>query len=252
VSIILSSFNSRISKQTVGAPGGLASALISVGAMVSPGMMDVQYSLRDTEALQETQYTWSSRGPSEDGGLGVCISAPGGAITSVPNWTLHKSQLMNGTSMSSPNACGCLALVLSGLKNQAVPYSPALVRQAIENTARPVEGQDKLTHGAGVIQVADSFEWLSSHGRHFKPYVRLEAAVTAHNSHKARGIYLREPDQSQHAIEETIEIRPVFHEKLSTNDDKIAFEMRITISTYASIKHSSILQPNRLIPCFYQ
>ena len=53
---------------------------------------------------------------------------------------------MNGTSMSSPNATGCLALLLSAAKQQEeeiMPVrlvTPTMIRRCVENSAKFVVG----------------------------------------------------------------------------------------------------------------
>ena len=72
-----------------------------------------------------------------------------------------KNQLMNGTSMSSPNAAGNVALLVSALKQQNISYSPPRIRRAIENTAAdiPTSGS-KLDSGHGLLQISSAYDYL--------------------------------------------------------------------------------------------
>ncbi|KAL8612352.1 hypothetical protein ACOMHN_020171 [Nucella lapillus] len=219
---VSSAGNNGPALSTVGTPGGTMSAVIGVGAYVTPEMMAAEYSLR--EKLPSMHYTWSSRGPGSDGAMGVCISAPGGAIASVPNWTLRGSQLMNGTSMSSPNACGGIALVLSGLKAQKVPYTPYSVRRGLENTASASENMDKFALGHGILQVEKGMEHIADHAQTQERNINFNVTCSGNT----RGVYLREPQQLEKPKEVAVFVEPIFEEK-TAQEEKIAFSAQFKL-----------------------
>lgn len=243
---VTSAGNSGPALTTGGAPGN-ADFAITVGAFASSAMMGPQYSLRDR--LPDIQYTWSSRGPTADGSLGVTVSAPGAAIAPVPAWTHQGRQLMNGTSMASPNACGGVALLLCAMRARGTDWTPALIKRALENSARVVPNAtggavDRWALGWGLVQVARADAWLRAHEHRPTAAMRLSISATVHgdaaasassqahhaltSTGGARGIYLREPCHATKAVIASAGVSPELPDS-ATAEERIAVDLSVSL-----------------------
>lgn len=216
---ITSAGNSGPALTTVGAPASISDHLLSVGAFAAPSSHLPCYSLK--EQGHEINYTWSSRGPTQDGGVGVNVSAPGVAITAVPTATLMNNQLMNGTSMAAPSAAGAAACILSSLNGDE--WSPAGLKRAMENGARCIPGAEKETQGRGLIQVPKSAEIIKSvDSTHYQLKV----------SGGKRGVYLREPWETEEIQTVAMSVKPTFvHQK--PKSEIVAFEKHCVVKNPA-------------------
>ncbi|CAG8480016.1 10360_t:CDS:10 [Scutellospora calospora] len=224
---ISSAGNSGPALSTLGAPGGTSSDIIGVGAYVSHSMIQAEYAL--LESVPERAYTWSSQGPNTDGDIGVTIYAPGGAITSTPQYSLTKAQLMNGTSMSSPNATGCVALLLSGLKAENKKYSPYRIKNALVNSSKQVNE----TFGVGFLQVEKAWEYLEKF--YELPDQDLLYEVKISDTPRCRrGIYLRELHETSSPQTINVTVAPKFMKEIDpasgeNNQKKFELEIRLAL-----------------------
>ncbi|KAH8353988.1 hypothetical protein KR067_007682 [Drosophila pandora] len=210
---------------TVGTPPDISQpSLIGVGAYVSPQMMVAEYAMR--EKLPGNVYTWTSRDPCIDGGQGVTVCAPGGAIASVPQFTMSKSQLMNGTSMAAPHVAGAVALLISGLKQQNIKYSPYSIKRAISVTAMKMGDVDPFAQGHGLLNVEKAFEHLMEHKESSDNMLRFSVRV---GNNAAKGIHLRSGVQ-KNFIDYNVNIEPVFfNDKETDPKDKFNFNVRLNL-----------------------
>ena len=227
VIFVASAGNAGPALSTVGAPGGTTEALLGIGAYVSPEMMSPQYGLRET--LKGMPYTWSSRGPTTDGATGVDLFAPGGAFSPVPNYSLRKSLQANGTSMASPNACGNIALLLSGMRAQGTMFTPAFVRRAVENTAERLSDVDVFAQGTGLIQIDKAWNWIEQGD--YDVAERLAYRVEVGQA-KTRGVLLRESEQSSRLLETRVNVTPQIRED-QPKAGQVKLEIPITLETTA-------------------
>ncbi|KAM7345588.1 tripeptidyl-peptidase II [Cochliomyia hominivorax] len=210
---------------TVGTPPDIAQpSCIGVGAYVSPQMMEAEYAMR--EKLPANVYTWTSRDPCIDGGQGVTVCAPGGAITSVPQFTMSKSALMNGTSMAAPHVAGAIALLISGLKQRNIEYSPFSIKRAICATATKLGYVDPFAQGSGLLNVEKAFEHLLEHDKAVENMLRFSVRCGPTN---AKGIHIREGVLKK-PYEYNVNIEPkFFNETEAAPKDKFSFNVRLNL-----------------------
>ena len=229
ITFVSSAGNSGPGLSTAGSPGATHSSVIGVGAYLTQPMMKAMYSAR--EQIPPTMYQWSSRGPAFNGALGVSISAPGAAITGVPNHSLKPSELMNGTSMSSPNATGTVACLLSAMKAEKIPISPLKVKLILENSAKiPEDGyHSSFSLGHGIVQVESAFELSRKFSSIIPPELcGIKVGVVDGKSGVSRGIYLREPWETKKTRDFLIAVAAKF-KFLSDHDAKLKFERQIVL-----------------------
>jgi len=132
--------------------------------------------------------------------------------------------------MSSPSVAGAVALLISGLKQEGIPYTPASIKRAIQNTARPVTGIEVFALGAGLLQVDKAFEHCCKYGPELASRnLRFEVDLP-HSRGGLRGVYLRNAEDCTRITEPTVRVRAIFHEE-AAHEHRIGFECRLNLHT---------------------
>lgn len=222
---VSSAGNSAPALTTLGHPAGTTEGVFTIGAYVTAGsMQDAEYALAEKN-VKDSPTTWSSRGPASDGGRGTTVYSPGAAITSIPKYCLSATQLMNGTSMASPNACGCIALLLSGMKQQGIPITAARVHKAITASAKDFGDDLEI----GFIQTLKAWEYIVANKDRPDADFEYKVRVTppgkppgGANTDK-RGVYLREKAETQRVNQYSVTVRPI----LKGTEPERAYELQL-------------------------
>ena len=241
---ISSAMNNGPALSTVGAPGATTEGIIGVGAYVPQSMMGEAYHLR--ELVPSGIYTWSSRGPCKDGALGVSLCGIGGAVSPVPQWTLRRNQLANGTSMAAPSVSGGVALLLSQAKKAGIEFSPYSVKTSLENSAKKLMEIDAFSQGYGLLQIPAAYEALKASEGPLASELAFRVETDS-NGRPGRGLYLREGWQTVNPSFHQIHLEAVLPADLPIQK-RVQFDRRFQLrceSDWVSIPSSIYLSGTR-------
>ncbi|MFC5804220.1 S8 family serine peptidase [Streptomyces formicae] len=170
VQLVISAGNSGPGTNTIGDPS-LADKVISVGASISKETWAANYG-----SGVEKKYAmlpFSSRGPREDGGFTPTLTAPGASINTIQTWLPGAPvaeagyqlpagyAMLQGTSMSSPQAAGASALLLSAAAQRKIDLTPATLRTALTSTANRISGAAAHEQGSGLMDIPDAWDAIT-------------------------------------------------------------------------------------------
>merc|ERR1719468_618731 len=131
---------------------------------------------------------------------------------------------MKGTSMACPHTCGALSLLLSGLKQKDIQYSPFFIKRGVSVSAKKLSQVCQFAQGHGLLQVEAAFEYLVKYQNCQDKDVRF--AVSCNNS---KGIHLRDFYPEKH-LEIPVKVEPVFlNNDKRTNEEKVGFNIRFNL-----------------------
>lgn len=226
--------------------------IMGIGSYLSGAMMLAEYSV--FKSYSGTPHTYTSRGPMLNGAIGVSVSAPGAAIASLPNYFHAGSGLRNGTSMASPNCAGCVALLVSGLKQENISYSPFSIRRSVEKTAYKPPEYDVFSMGSGLVQVDKAFEHLKQYQNRIDQDIRFDIKINS----VSNGIYVRVAQQDAKVEIFNTTVTPYFlNDKEKDASEKIKFNQELLLvcddswvqgPKYLSLPYSARVFPIKVDP----
>lgn len=165
---------------------------------------------------------------------------------SVPRYVLKHSQLMNGTSMASPSACGGIALVLSALKADKLKWTPARcsrrlcvrpcflrqmrrVQKAIQTTAKDVSDPQNV----GLLQVERLYDYLVRHRDTPDQDAEWTIQVTPQGrGEPMRGVYMRQLEETSKLQQFAVNVAPKF--KVEETDSVANLDMDLVLTSTQS------------------
>ena len=130
--------------------------------------------------------------------------------------------------MSSPNATGCIALLLSAAMASNIKIAPVNMKRIVENSAMLLNGVDRLGQGHGLIQVLAAWDLILI-GKDSK-WKDIGFSIKVESQRFSRGIYLRQPLEANTADTFRVSINTDFHDNV-TPMAQTEFESRTLLSS---------------------